>query len=307
MSKGYGKFFARLLILAASFFIIDLLIGSVLHHFYFTQTSGYQYRLTYVIEHSKEDMLVLGSSRANHHYVPGIFQDSLKLSFYNAGIDGQFILFEDAVTRCILKRYSPKYMILDFSDDEFVFSETSYDRLSDLLPYYSDHSSEIESVINLRGRYEKIKLLSKMYPFNSVILSIAVGNLELNQARKEDQQGYVPLSGNIDYNVKLLEPKEEKTDTNKINAFKDVIIRCQNAGVKLFVVVSPYYQSINSGSLKLGAEICGNMNVPFLDFSSDELFVQKKELFKDAKHLNNTGAEIFSQKLAKDINSNLKK
>jgi len=304
MQNKYVKFFGRLLILIAIFFVFDFTIGKALKYFYFKQSSGYQYRLSYVIDGTKEEMLAFGSSRANHHYVPNVFQDSLKLSFYNAGIDGQFILFEDALIKCVISRYSPRYIVLDFNADEFVYTESSYDRLADLLPYYASHKKELESTIELKGKYEKLKLLSKMYPFNSIILTIAVGNLEFNKKRKEDIQGYVPLTGKIDYDVKPLPLVKEKIDSNKINAFKDVIIRCKNAGIKLFVVVSPYFENTDLHSLQMGAQISQEMNVPFWDYSSDKTFLGNKELFKDVKHLNDSGAVIFSQKLVQRINEN---
>ena len=43
------------------------------------------------MELTKADLLVFGSSRANHHYVPEVFEDSLKLTFYNTGKDGSGI------------------------------------------------------------------------------------------------------------------------------------------------------------------------------------------------------------------------
>ncbi len=302
MKNEYRKFFVRLFILVVIFFVIDFAIGKTLKHFYFKQSSGYQYRLTYVIDRAKEEALVFGSSRANHHYVPAVFQDSLKLPFYNAGVDGQFILFEGALVRCVLSRYSPKYVVLDFNADEFVYSERSYDMLADLLPYYPEHYNELNSIIDLKSKYEKVKLLSKMYPFNSVVLTIMMGNLESNKKRKEDDRGYVPLTGRIDYNVKPSVIKEGNIDSNKINAFKDLISRCKNSGVKVFVVVSPYFEAVEQSSINLGSQIANEMNVPFWDYSNDTSFIRRKELFKDVIHLNDSGAIIFSQKVVQRIN-----
>ena len=38
------------------------------------------------------DVLIMGSSRAHHHYVPEIISDSLGLSCYNTGKDGNGII-----------------------------------------------------------------------------------------------------------------------------------------------------------------------------------------------------------------------
>ena len=46
----------------------------------------------YVCKESTEDVLIFGSSRAKHHYVPDVIEDSLKVSCYNTGEDGNGII-----------------------------------------------------------------------------------------------------------------------------------------------------------------------------------------------------------------------
>ena len=106
----------------------------------------------------------------------------MKLSFYNAGRDGNFMFYHLAVLKGVLNRYSPKIVILDFVAEEFAQNQYSYDRLSSLLPYYKSHP-EMRSIINLKSKYEKIKLLSQIYPYNSLMLTIAVGNSGVNKRK----------------------------------------------------------------------------------------------------------------------------
>ena len=42
----------------------------------------------------------------------------MKLSFYNAGRDGNFMFYHLAVLKGVLNRYSPKIVILDFVAEE---------------------------------------------------------------------------------------------------------------------------------------------------------------------------------------------
>jgi hypothetical protein len=163
-------------------FVIDFSIGKTLRYYYFKETSGLHYRTTYSMEKTEAELLVLGSSRANHHYVPEIFEDELKMSFYNTGRDGSRLLYNYAVFRSILKRYTPKIIILDIGFDELYSDAEEYARLSPLLPYYKNHP-EIRDLIEKRSSFEKIKLLSNIYPFNSSLLAIAMGNLEVNKKR----------------------------------------------------------------------------------------------------------------------------
>ena len=165
------KLFTFLLLI----FAIDYCVGQLLSYFYFKQKSGVDYRTTYSINITKEDILIFGSSRANHHYHPHIFKSRLHMSYYNAGRDGTSIIYHYALLKGVLKRYSPKIIILDILNKEFQKNADSYEKISPLLPYYNSHP-EIRSIVQLRSRYEKHKLFSKIYPFNSAVLKIAMGN-----------------------------------------------------------------------------------------------------------------------------------
>ena len=170
----YLRFAANAIIFLLVVFIIDQVLGRTLRHYYFTSTSGENYRTTYALDSTNADIIILGSSRASHHYVPKIIKDSLGLSCYNTGRDGNFLLFNFAVFKSIVKRYSPKVVILDLNPFELYEAANSYDGLSTLLPYYWD-KPELRGIIELRSRVERYKMLSAVYPFNSKILAILKG------------------------------------------------------------------------------------------------------------------------------------
>ena len=175
MTASISKQIKRLLInvslVIIAIFLCDLGIGNILKFFYFRQASGAAYRTTYAIDSTTAEILIFGSSRANHHYVPGAFEDSLHCTFYNTGRDGNFILYNFAIFKAITKRYTPKSIIFDINPDEIEYRISSYERLSSILPYYHGHP-EIRSTVNLRSPFEKIKLISATYPYNSILLTI---------------------------------------------------------------------------------------------------------------------------------------
>lgn len=282
--------------------VLDFSIGHTLRHFYFTQISGVNYRTTYSIEKTTADILIFGSSRANHHYIPQIFTDILNHSCYNVGRDGQGILYYSAVQRSILKRYKPKIIILDLWPWELIKSSESYDRLSRLLPYYKSHK-EIRSIIELRSKFEKIKLLASIYPFNSDILTIAKYNI----VREQDYNGYIPA-------FRVMEPvgsndvvnnahENLEIDDNKVKILESFIMNLKEAGIKLFVVISPIYRCDveKADSMKVVKEIMAKYDVPFWDYSQNRKFIENPELFVDRIHLNNGGAELFSKIVAQRI------
>lgn len=298
----YIYFFYKLGILILIVFLLDFSIGKALRYFYFNQKSGKHYRTTYALDEAKTDLLILGSSRANHHYHPGIFENELGISFYNAGRDGNYIFYHFAVLKSVLKRYTPRVVVLDIVRDEFSVDQSSYDRLSSLLPYYHDHP-EIRPVIEFRSPYEKIKLLSDIYPYNSALFSILAGNLGVSGRVLSEEKGYVPLDKTLEStSPSETQATERGTDTNKISIYEACIKECISSGVRLFIVCSPYYTpSTDFKTLETARIIAEKYSVPFFDFSYDSLFIDRPDLFADNAHLNDNGAKVFSAAVAQKI------
>jgi hypothetical protein len=288
-------------------FLFDRAGGAILRHFYFSQTSGLGYRTTYSIDSTNADILVFGSSRANHHYVPEVFEDSLKMSFYNTGRDGNFLLYNYAIFKAILTRHSPKIIIMDINPDELYFNQESYDRLSSLLPYYKNHP-EIRDIVELRSPFEKYKLLSVIYPFNSGLLTIGVGNLEFNKSRKGDRKGYVPLYNQMNDTVLVAANQENKTgiDSAKVEIIKKIAIACKAKDIKLYFVQSPMFvKNIQIHSYRVLKETIEPYHAETIDLSADSLFLNNPSYFQDRGHLNNEGATVFSGIIVRSIKSQM--
>ena len=293
----------KLSVLIVALLVLDFIIGSLLNLFYFKQKSGTLYRTTYSLEKTTADFIIFGSSTANHNYYPQLFQKRFNMSCYNTGRDGISGFYQYAVLKAILKRYSPKIVIYDFEYHEFRNEKNDYDRLSALLPYYKKHP-EIRSVVDLKSPYEKLKLTSKIYPFNSMLFTIAIGNAELNKKRRGDISGYVPLTnvwhepmrdGNTFKNYDI--------DSNKVSIYRSFIKDCINAKIKLYIVCSPLFikpDYVNSSAV-LGKKIADENNIEFFDFSKDSTFLNNHEFFADISHLNYNGALVFSNKIIDSI------
>lgn len=284
-------------------FTLDFTIGKMLGYLYFKQECGRQYRATFSIEKTTEDILIFGSSRAYHHYIPSIIESQLNVSCYNTGSPGQFILYNYATLKAILKRYSPKIIIVDITPGEFRINSEGYDRLSSLLPYYQKHE-EIRPIVDLRGPFERIKLLSSIYPFNSSLLMILGGNSDYFKKKNTDQKGFKPLAGiwnqpiepEITYN-------KYKLDNKKVECYENFIKDCMNKHIQLFVIISPTFKrSKNSEySVSIAQEIAKRNNTKFFDYSNDSTFTNNATLFNDITHLNETGAIVFSNIVINNI------
>jgi len=292
----------KLFVLSITLVLLDFIIGSLLDIFYFRQESGVLYRTTYAIEKTKEDLLIFGSSTAIHNYDPTIFEKGLKMSAYNVGNDGRSVFYHYAVLQAVLKRYKPKIIIYDFEIREFSKDQESYDRISSLLPYYKKNP-EIRPIIELKSPYEKYKLLSNIYPYNSLIFTIGIGNTEFNKKRRGDINGFVPLPNIWNHPIDTITFVNRELDSNKIKIFESFVKDCANAKIELFVVCSPILiePDYTSNSEMMGEKIAKKYNVNFMNYSKDSLFINNPKLFADIGHLNVEGAKIFSNIVKENI------
>ena len=305
--NGYQYFFLKLGIFTIILFIADFLVGNIFRAFYLKQKSGWEYRTKYAIEDTKADILIFGSSRAQQQYNPVYFEDRLKASCYNVGRDGQVILYQYPVLQAILKRYTPKAIILECDNRMFIETKDAYERLSCLLPFYEKHP-EIRAALKLKNSNEQIKLLSHMYPYNSTFFKIVQG---IFKKEDEDIKGYVALKGVLIEEIRKVDlGKSYKLDTNRIAFYRSFIALCSKAGVKLVITASPYFskESGNDTSLTIAKKIAYENNIPFYDLSKGHLLLSKSNLFDDTAHVNQTGAKILSNIVIDSIlfNNNLK-
>ena len=302
-TNDYLRFFVRFSFVIITAALLDRLAGGLLKTFYFKQQSGLEYRTTYSLERTTADLLIFGSSTANHNYNPSIFQNRLNMSAYNVGRDGISVFYDLAILKCVLKRYRPKIIVLDFDEQEFRKDDQSYERLSSLLPYYMNHP-EIRSIVDLRSPYERYKLLSHIYPYNSLLFTIYAGNAEFNKKRRGDINGYVPINNVWGDPMKAdTSFLHDQIDRNKISAYESFIRDCVEANVQLYIVCPPLFVKpdyINS-SVVLGKAIAEKYNVQFFDCSKDPYILNNPRLFADISHLNNEGATVFSQRTVDQI------
>jgi len=288
------SFFRKLFLFLLIFALLDFMAGSALRYFYFRVKSGLYARTTYALNSVDKDLLIFGSSRACDHYSSQTIEKEWGPSFYNVGEGGQRIFYHLSLLRGILKRYSPKVIILNLDFDDFDTSREAYDRLSALLPYYRPHP-EIRDIIDLKSKFEKFKRYSQIYPFNSMIFSIVAGDIF---KRSLDDRGYEPLYHVWEAPLEKKEFKQTAVDEVKVKAYQDFISEAVGSGAHVFVVVGPYYIKFNfagSPTLKIASLIAQKNGAVFIDYSQDKIFLDHREFFYNADHLNDQGAKVFTK------------
>jgi hypothetical protein len=220
------------------------------------------------------------------------------------GSPGQGVLFDYALLKSVLKRYTPRLIILDVNLREFKYSKDYYDKLSFLLPFYKEHE-EIRPIVDLKSPMEKYKLWSSIYAFNSSFLIIVGGNSSYYKKRYTDVDGYKPLTRVWDKPMEDWDWYEYKFDTVKINMFKAFVDDCQKAGTRLIIVSSPRYIIFHQKeeSIALIEKIAREKKVDFLDFINDTTFTNHREYFDDAAHLNTQGSEFYTNLIVDKLDS----
>ena len=303
MNKPLAKFFMKLFACLTLLFILDRGIGHLLKKYYFTQKAGYDYQATYAIDSTKADIVILGSSRAANIFDPTVFEKQLNLSCFNTGRYGYPIFYHYALLKAITKRHVPKIVVLSFDAGNFSVNQEAYDRLSSLLPYYKNHP-EIRPIVDLKRPYINLKMLSAIYPFNSLLLPIVSGNTAYSKIKYTTIKGYIPLQEVINGPLRKFDyTVEKKLDTVKINIYKSFIKDCIDSNIKLFVVCPPYL--INAigidHSIIEAKTIAKQFNIDFLDYSRDTFYTNKPTLFADYRHLNEKGVLLFSNNVIEKI------
>lgn len=294
-NSNIAKFLRAFAVVGLMLISADMLIGSLLKYYYFKQSSGFLYLSTYALDSTRANCLIFGSSRADHHYVPSVFEKKLHTTVFNCGSSGTRLIYSAALVSAVLNRYSPRHVIIDLRPDDLTLSEEG--TLSPLLPYHDNPS--VEPFLKYNSRFEYYKLWSKMYPYNSMLTNIIAGNLPFNKKRFVNDRGYMNLS-----NVLAYHPPTQFVNApvmaDRVEIFDDMLKKLYYRHIDVTVVISPFYFKMpdNDRVAIIAKQLCSKYsNTRYYNYENATAFNDNK-LFSDEKHMNSVGANKFSEDLA---------
>lgn len=264
------------------------------------------------------DLLILGSSRAWVQFSTQILDSVLNLNSYNIGIDGyqfdmQYFRFKSYL------EYNKKPSIVIVSLDIFSLAkpENLYE-YEQFLPYLSNPSVAAQT-----KKYNGIKASFYYLPFYKYagtknFWMVKMGVLEYFGLRKYDNgrfkgfkaQNSIWDSSFDEFKNKNSEGVTQTFDEETIGEFKDFLNYCESNDIQCFLVFSPEYYEVQQlfknrdEVLYLYKDLAKHYEATFLDFTTDSICLDKK-LFYNSQHLNQAGATLFSDKLAKEINNHI--
>lgn len=244
------------------------------------------------------DLVINGSSRAWVQYDPHILDSILHLNTYNFGIDGS------AINRQIIKYHKycelhgqPKYLLQNI--DIFTMARTfGYER-EQFFPYFFYD----KDLLHKADKYEHFTLLEKYIPYYRYI------GIDLHDWDAGLYKGYCGQDKAWDGSMfSQMDTVQVSSDSNMLRLFDDFLTEQAHLGTRVILVYSPIYHGVidkcpdidkmyamyNSLAIKHHLSILNYIEMPLCYDTA---------YFYNATHLNRQGAEIFTTRLAQDLDS----
>lgn len=292
------KFILHILLFFSIVTVVDVTAGFAFKHLQSIAGGGTGAEY-YVCREGSEEVLVMGSSRASHHYVSRVLADSLGMTCYNGGQDGNGIVMQYGRWKMISKRHVPKVIIYDIEPAFDLFMNDNYRYIDRLKPYADDR--EVNGYVAGLFPMERLKMMSKMYCFNYKFLEVMS-----DCARSRDSNGgYKPNFKHIRQEVIDAKPTVRRYEYNEADEVKmqwleNLIEEAKKMGVKVVLISSPYWRGYPEIDLHLVKNLADKLNVPFIDYANSEIR-NNPDWWADSMHLNDEGAQFFSSDLSKKL------
>ena len=238
----------------------------------------------------KSDVLILGSSRANHSFDCKIMHNELGLSCYNAGRDGMNIMYDGMILFSYLERYIPKLVVLDLNAS--MLDDSWNETWQEMLCFYG-MSEAVDEVINSQAKpIEMLKLQSNIYRYNKTWEWLLKARLSQDQSFLD---GYRPMPVQHDSPGTVDSVNQTfKADKNNLEMLDKIVKRCKDRGIQLIITYSPSL-IVDSGNFAQFLLDYGRKNrLVVFNWNGDVNYSSKPQWFYDKTHLNEDGAKNFT-------------
>lgn len=272
---------------------ISAIVLDILYTFVYMQTDCRNKIVNiYNTKDKKFDVIFLGSSRANNHFVAKLFNDK-GLKSFNYGISGSRLEESVLMLKLMLERnYKIKNIIIevDLNINSDGYSEITRARF---MPYL--HQSDV-----IRNYYKNIPEFNKLYyiPFFRYInYEAKIGFREvffsLKQKKSSDMyyDGYYALNNegkNMAMDIDKRHPKKNKA----YNEIKEI---CKKNKINLIAVTTPVCQNTTN------MEYFKQVSLLYPEVHNYEKAITEDTYFSSCGHMNNKGARKFTAIILKDF------
>jgi hypothetical protein len=248
------------------------------------------------------DILVFGSSRANHH----IDVDLLTDNGFNMGVDRKNIAYISTLIMTLSNR--PQILIINI-EPSYIFNN-DYEGSDIKALFIMYHKNKIiKSEIDQLGQSNPLQRFYWCIDFNNKALGLLRNYLKPKYNYKK-YNGFDPLILNetqkeIRENILNIENEVENknSDINNLSLGYLIGIRdfCASNSKQLIMLTTPRYKNTSYAVHKRLAEVMNELNITYRDYSTFFNNNNSVENWKDRGHLSKTGASLFSKRLSEDL------
>lgn len=295
------KFLLRVLLIICITLIADRIISIPVKLLYKRTTTTDEYKIESVTYKMDAPLIFMGSSRCHHHYIPSVFEDTLKTKVYNAGLWGmKNIYFQYALLNNILERYTPRTICLEIHPIDYLASPFSgIDVVGSLAPYIN-LSTQCDSLLKKAKIYYKLQL-SPLYRYNSEFANLILGNVSTRSEAAD--KGFKMLTGALDTSIEAIKPEAFPfpPDSNKINCLQSFINKCKEKKIQLIMLYSPMYATEKNNLFNIPDSIAKKNNIVFINHYNLPDITGNAQYYFDYGHLNKDGALRYSSVVASEL------
>ncbi|SCY85432.1 hypothetical protein SAMN02927916_3657 [Flavobacterium anhuiense] len=242
----------------------------------------------------KYDVVILGSSRANNHFVSQMFEEK-GLKTFNYGMSGGHLFEASLMLKLMIERkYEIKNIILE-ADLNLSNDQESEGVATKFLPYI--HCSKV-----IKDHFATEENFNELYyipfyryvKFDSKIGFREVYKIEVNEKTNAlDNLGYYPLdkhkNGNMKNNIVNLNPLPH----NKY--YEEIKNICKKNNINFIAVMTPMCENV------VGMNYFDKVKKAYPEIHNYENIIVENKYFSSCGHMTNAGARLFTARIIKDF------
>jgi hypothetical protein len=287
------KFIFKGILFVVFFLILDTLFYSIISMLF--QKTDFIYNKVLV---EKPEILFFGDSRFKHGIVPRILSQSTGMSSYNISQYGSGIMYSKGLTPLIFSHYHPKLIII-----QVMPIDRDRGALHELAPYFNNKTVKHNLIYypyNIRFKYMSCKTIQ----YNGAFLP-AIYKLFVKDADPFD--GYAPFFTSTPGINRLVLGEKNKTPRIKFivpgeKLLVEMVREAKNNTSIVVIVEMPTSTGQREKSSLAYRKIAKEYKIPYLDFQEENKPWQlNDDCFYDMTHLNDKGAQIFTNILSEEI------
>jgi len=289
--KNFLFYIVKILIITV---LISVILDGVYTYVFLQSSNRGKVETIFNSQSQKYDVVILGTSRANNHFVAKMFEDK-GLRTFNYGMSGGHLFETSLLLKLMIERkFLIKNIVLE-ADLSLANDQESEGISAKFLPYI--HNSDI-----IKEHFKTDKNFIELYyiPFYRYIkYETKIGFREAfytavhKRTNTLDKLGYYPLvkhkNGNMKNNIENLNPLPH----NKY--YEEIKKLCKDNHINLITVMTPMCENV------IGMNYFDKVKKTYPEIYDYENVVIENKYFSSCGHMTDEGARIFTARIINDF------